>query len=313
MKQAQTSPLWWVEELLRYNEGKKMKKLLLASTALVMSAGVAAADVTLSGDAWMGLGYDGSNTSNKIQMISRARVTFTMSGETDTGMAFGASFRADNAVNAANGPGSTIGRPNMTAGSVYISGDFGKLSMGDVSSALDATAFRTRHIGVLENSGASRTQVLGIGANTAALYEYSIDGFKVAAGVGQFSSGNQAYSLGVSYSMDGYGVALGGERLGNGDRHILLSGHVEFDPVSVRLFAGQRRSGGTSSNQYGLDMHATFDATTVQLRARRDFGGNNHIGAGVAYDLGGGARLGGSVNRVSGGNTTADFGLAFSF
>lgn len=309
-----------------------MKKLLLASTALVMSAGVAAADVTLSGDAWMGLGYSNAPANNKIQMISRARVTFTMSGETDTGMAFGASFRADNATNAANGPGSTIGRPNMTAGSVYISGDFGKLSMGDVASAADATAFRTRHIGVLENNGASRTSVLGIGATgTAALYEYSIDGFKVAAGVGQFRSGSQAYSIGASYSMDGYGVALGYERNSAGSTHILLSAQVDFDPVSVRAFAGRLSMSsseavgpgsfsndvgvapGDRGNQYGLDVHATFDATSVQLRAKRDFGGNNHIGAGVAYDLGGGARLGGSINRVSGGATTADFGLAFSF
>ena len=39
-----------------------MKKLLLASTALVMSAGVAAAEVALSGSAQMGIVYDSSAT-----------------------------------------------------------------------------------------------------------------------------------------------------------------------------------------------------------------------------------------------------------
>ncbi|WP_439563477.1 porin, partial [Roseinatronobacter sp.] len=68
-----------------------MKKLLLASTALVMSAGVASAQVALSGDARMGITYDNSRDA-KLQFSSRARVTFTLSGETDTGMAFGASF-----------------------------------------------------------------------------------------------------------------------------------------------------------------------------------------------------------------------------
>ena len=51
-------------------------------------------------------------------------VTFTMSGETDGGLAFGASFDADDAVRS---------RRRATAGSVFISGEFGKLTMGDVS------------------------------------------------------------------------------------------------------------------------------------------------------------------------------------
>ncbi|MGY6697291.1 MAG: porin [Roseinatronobacter sp.] len=290
-----------------------MKKLLLASTAVVLSAGVAAADVTLSGDAWMGLGYDNSLTSNKIQTISRARVTFTLSGETDAGMAFGASFRADNAVGAADSVNSTIGRPNMNAGSVFISGDFGRLAMGDVDSALEATWFRTRHIGVLENAGGSRTAALGSGQNAAALYTYSMEGFTVALGTSQFRSGAQAYSIGAKYEMDGYGVAVGFERNGAGDRHILISGQANFDPVSVRAFAGQLRSGGVNNNQYGLDVHASFDGIGVQVRGKRDFAGDNHLGAGVTYGLGGGATLGASVNRVSGGSTTADLGLAFSF
>ncbi len=294
-----------------------MKKLLLASTAVVMSAGVATADVAVSGDAWMGLGYDSSVPTNDIQTISRARVTFTLSGETDAGMAFGASFRADNAGGAAGGGTNVnaIGRANMTAGSVFISGHFGRLAIGDVDSALEATWFRTRHIGVLENAAGSRTAALGGGTNARALYTYDIDGFKVALGTSQFVSGAQAYSIGVSYTMDGYGIALGAERNGAGDRHILISGQANFDPVSVRAFAGQLRpnGGGGNQNQYGLDVHASFDGVGVQVRGMRDFAGNNHLGAGVTYGLGGGATLGGSVNRVSGGATTADVGLSFSF
>ena len=278
-----------------------MKKLLLASTALVMSAGVAAADVALSGDAWMGLGYD-DTAADEVQMISRARVLFTLSGETSTGLAFGASFRADNAGAAAGG----------TAGSVFIEGEFGKLSMGDVSSGLEATWFRTRHIGVLENAGGSRATALGAGNLPAALYEYSIDGFKFAVSAGQFASGAQSYAVGASYTMDGYGIALGYENDGGGNEHILVSGQVNFDPVSIRAFAGQLRNGATQE-QYGIDIHASFDDIGVQLRAKEDFAGNTHIGAGVTYDLGGGAMLGASVNDVQNGATTADIGLSFSF
>ncbi|MEI2688029.1 MAG: porin [Cypionkella sp.] len=106
-----------------------MKKILLATTILAASTGFASAEVALSGSAYMGLLNDFGAGDDTI-FISRARVEFTLSGETDGGLAFGASFRADNARN-----GFGLSANNGTAGSVYISGAFGKLSMGDVDGA----------------------------------------------------------------------------------------------------------------------------------------------------------------------------------
>ena len=167
-----------------------MKKLLLASTAVVMSAGVAAADVALSGDARMGLVYNG----NDVQLTSRARVTFTLSGETDAGLAFGASFRADNA-------GAAAGNERMTGGTVFISGDFGKLTMGDVASAARAGAGDLYGVGLTGlgdlndvnyldrlNGAVWRTRnVPGAGANydTGALYEYAFEGLTFYVGLSQ--------------------------------------------------------------------------------------------------------------------------------
>ncbi|TVR49203.1 MAG: porin [Rhodobacteraceae bacterium] len=272
-----------------------MKKLLLASTALVLSAGVAAADVSLSGDGWMGVQRD---ISNNFNLISRARVTFTLSGETDTGLGFGGSFRADNAGPAARGQG----------GSVYIEGEFGKLSMGDVDSAAQATMFNTPHIGVLENNQDSRITALGSTA-TAALYEYSIDGFGVALGVGQLTTGDQEVSIGASYTFDGFGVAVGYEYMENSPDHILVSGQATFEGVTATGFFGRL----DGDDQFGLAVEAGFDEIGVQARAKRDFDGNDHLGLGVTYDLGGGATMGASANRVTGLGTTADVGVAFSF
>lgn len=286
-----------------------MKKLLLASTALVLSAGVAAAEVKLSGDGWMGIRYSNNNFApfaKKMQFVSRARVTFTLSGQTDTGLAFGASFRADNAPNAAQ---------EATNGSaaVFISGDFGRLAMGDVDSALEATWFRTRHIGVLENAGGSRTTALG-STKTAALYTYSMDGLTVALGAGQ--AGSKDFSAGVQYKFDGFGVALGYEKTA-ASRHILLSGEGTFDTTSVRAFAGRLTTAGVNSNQYGIDVHTKFDAIGIQARAKRDFAKGTHFGIGATYDLGGGATFGASINQVKpnvGASTrTADVGVAFKF
>ena len=65
-----------------------MKKILFASTALVATAGVAAADVDFSGAAGMGFGYDGSDWST----ITFATLSVAMTGETDGGLSFGADF-----------------------------------------------------------------------------------------------------------------------------------------------------------------------------------------------------------------------------
>jgi hypothetical protein len=106
-----------------------MKKVLLATTILAASAGFAAADVTVTGTARMGVIYDGAKTDNELSFTNRVRIIFTASGETDGGLSFGASVRADNA-DEANDNGST--------GTVFISGAFGTVTMGDVDNAFAA-------------------------------------------------------------------------------------------------------------------------------------------------------------------------------
>ncbi|WP_298262238.1 porin, partial [uncultured Litoreibacter sp.] len=77
-----------------------MKKILIASTALVSTAGIAAADVALSGRAEMGIfqqntAFSGGAVGSDMQFFTDIDVTFTMSGETDNGLTFGASVDLD--------------------------------------------------------------------------------------------------------------------------------------------------------------------------------------------------------------------------
>ena len=135
-----------------------MKKILLATTLLAATTGFAAAEVTLSGDARMGIisNFDNAATllvnESDLQFTSRARVKFTLSGSTDGGLEFGASFRAQDAgavtsvSKGADGIAGTAddivtvggGAANGQAGSVFISGAFGKLTMGDVDDAANS-------------------------------------------------------------------------------------------------------------------------------------------------------------------------------
>jgi hypothetical protein len=70
-----------------------MKKILLATSALVALGGAAYADVSVSGSGYMGVTYDDSvdPSDDEMRFKSRIRIQFDASGETDNGLTFGAS------------------------------------------------------------------------------------------------------------------------------------------------------------------------------------------------------------------------------
>jgi outer membrane protein OmpU len=111
--------------------------LLLAGGAIAALAfgGTASAQgIALFGDARLGLGYninnDGSvNGDDDLRAVSRVRFGVNMTGETDSGITFGATIRADNSV---AGQGGAVGQ---RAGSVFVSGGWGTLTFGDTNGA----------------------------------------------------------------------------------------------------------------------------------------------------------------------------------
>ena len=287
----------------------------------------------------MGLQYDG----NDVSFTSRARVTFTLSGQTDGGLAFGGSFRADNAGAAARG----------TAGSVFVESDFGKLSMGDVAGAaraavgdlhgvgltglgdLNEMAYIDRALGDISQAFdaiAALADIPVFGVLPRAQYSYSIDGFSVFASVDnpvmirdaddnkEFSVRNVA--IGASYSAEGFTVAAGYEdaRIKDHDasetitaRHLIASAQYDFDGFSVKGIAGRvsgdlgdalKDTSGLRRDQYGLSVSGTFDATTVSAFGHRNFATTDY-GIGISHDLGGGARIVGGIVQ-SGKNSTLE-------
>jgi outer membrane protein OmpU len=257
--------------------GKNMKKLLLATSILAGTASIAAAEITLSGDARMGFLDDfvfDADADDDVGFTSRARVAFTFSGETDGGLSFGAGFRADNSSNAAKG----------TAGSVFLSGAFGKISMGDVDGAAVAAVGHVDGVGLTGLSDLNESAFLGnggladddltdldsLGENFAltgdpsVLYEYTTGNIGLFVGVTNpgfesefdFGSGTVettdgvAWSLGANYSTDAYKFGIGYEdldvdsavagSLGNlsGD-HLYLGGDATFGAFTAKVRWGQ--------------------------------------------------------------------------
>ena len=120
-----------------------MKTTMPATTiaaVLLMGASASAQGVILFGDARLGLGYnidndggvlvdDAGETPDTLRAISRVRFGVNMTGETDSGIVFGAEIQADNAE---GGEGGEVGQ---TEGSVFVSGSFGTLTFGDTDAA----------------------------------------------------------------------------------------------------------------------------------------------------------------------------------
>lgn len=115
-----------------------MKKILLASSALALTASVAAAEVTVGGDAYYGIAYtdvDGVYTKGTngeetdYSFVYDLDIDFTASGESDSGLIFGASIDADDTPGAQG----TVG----FEGTVFVTGEFGQLAMGDTGGAAE--------------------------------------------------------------------------------------------------------------------------------------------------------------------------------
>ena len=322
----------------------------------------------LSGDARMGIAFNDA-AENKFRFDSRMRARISFSGETDSGLAFGGNFRIDGA----GGPGGAAsGNMGTTASQVFISGEFGRLSMGDVPGAVQGAVGDLHGVGltglgfVNENIFFQRDFNGGAfnSASTNALYTYSIDGFTVHASIGQLNAefGNtnigdliidalqegldpldpadaliiaeidalaaeriDMAAIGARYEFDGFAIGAGYERAQIDDftaGHGAIGVEGSFDMITVRATYGRAmndlRGVFASNDQYGVSVSGSFDATTVNAYARRDFGKNEHFGIGASYDLGGGARLQGGVVRTSfdadvSSRTVADFGMGFSF
>ncbi len=109
-----------------------MKKVLLATSALSLLAGAAAADVSVSGSARMGVVSTKLGAAARVTATSyRMRLNFSGSGETDGGISFGAFLRAQ-ANNAAAG--------TLNGANVWVSNGTATLTVGNTSGAVGNTA-----------------------------------------------------------------------------------------------------------------------------------------------------------------------------
>ena len=270
-----------------------MKKILLATTLLAASTGFAAAEVAVSGSARMGIIYDGAD----YDYSSRVRVKFVMTGETDGGLAFGAEVRNDQ-----------LGNGNTANGdsTVFISGAFGKLTMGDVGGAADALVGQVDGVGLTGLGDLNEIGFLGT-TKTAAQYEYSAGALSFAVGLGQ--TGSDGYSVAAKYSTDAYSVALGYEDVAAATL-LSLSGSATFSGATVKAKIADSNVAGADM-AYALSVGYVMSGANVT--AFYSDAGTAAYGLGASYDLGGGAKVVGGIAKAEGSKASFDLGVSMSF
>ncbi|MDJ0628094.1 MAG: porin [Rhodobacter sp.] len=261
-----------------------MKKVLFATTALVASAGIASAQgVELSGSAEMGIvGGDGIET----QFHTGVDVRFTMSGETDNGLTFGATVDLDDTGETAvrGFDIADTGPSELADYNVFISGNFGTLTMGDTDGAFD---WALRDLDIIADINDSNTAHAGFNGNAGldgtydgqvARYDYSFGdfAFAVSAEIDDAGVGDPVFGIGGTYSGD-----LGGVNLGVG---LGYQSDGVFDIIGVSLDASFDNGIRAILNYSDLDGIGIDNSGYGGLPAGTQFA-ENHIGVGLFYTM----------------------------
>ena len=330
-----------------------MKNVLFASTALVAFAGAASADVALSGRAEMGIfkadtvANTGVVTTNGAQFFTDIDVTFTMSGETDNGLTFGASVDLDEGGAVSN---ATQNNSDDGGATIFVSGAFGTVTMGDTDGALDWAMTEAGNVGnpgSIADDETSHGGYLGAyldGAQDGQIlrWDYTSGAFGVAVSL-EDDNGSKAantdvgYAVGFKYALDlsgttvnfglGYQKAAGAIAAGFTDQGSATGVSVSAS-FANGLSAGMTytdMSDMANDKHYSLGLGYTTGAISVHANYGKYTdnaavaGGADVKGYGLAaaYDLGGGAvvHFGYGSSKPTGGVSTksASLGLGLSF
>jgi outer membrane protein OmpU len=267
---------------------------------------------------------------------NRVRIAFAGSGTTDGGLTYGFSARADHSN-------------TSTGGSQYISGAFGKISMGDLNGGDEQLVGNLSGVG---SSGAGSHQEFGYqssshnigysvsmagvsfaattdlvrgadatktGSNSAYGVKWSGDmgGATVSAAIGTSKIGNVTEdSMSVGVSMGGLSIMAVSHTNDNGPAVAAVTGTSQtFTGTEVAFKAGTAAADNLDTDTTGLSISYAMDAMSVTAYTRTESTSGavdkDYSGVGFAYNLGGATVKAGFVdaNDIS----IMDFGINFSF
>lgn len=326
-----------------------MKKVLFATTALVATAGMAAAEVTLSGSGRFGIVYNSQKAfgadlpgnRQKTKIEKRMTINIDGSGATDGGLEFGGRIR----LRSDEGEAASA----QSSANIWMGNDMFRVTVGNTDGALlNRVGYYQGSVGLTGLHWANVS--FNIGTNTFYLdsfssrgggmadvvrLDFNVGGFGVSISTDQTTNGfNGAATAGnedaiaVSYNFGDWTVAAGYAKNANnsvtaaGERDAFsLSAVGSIGDFGVGLGYTDLEMAGAKVTLSGSYSFGDTTVTAFVANTSEDTVGSAGIGAAgsdTEYGIGfthslGGATLAGGVSRNYAKNVMADLGVRFSF
>ena len=276
-----------------------MKKVLLATTALTLSAGFASADVSMSGTG--GAGVFGANGAD-LSVYSGVDLGFSLSGASDTGMTFSASVDM--------GGGQTLdvgdfeldtqdmGTDNNTSVTIGVSGVTIELSQDGIDDLYDDDI--AADIGISGAMG-DLTYSVVTGLEDADPTSLSI-GYSAGAISGSVATSDEgdASTVSVSYAMGDITVSVEADTDRTG---------ADTNTTSVSYAMGDGMTISVEESEGVVEASVAYSAGAISVGVTADDAATESWEATMAYDLGGGATFNLGTNQ----DETTFAGVGFSF
>ena len=268
-------------------------------------------------------------TADKTAAINRFRISFSGSGETDSGISYGISGRAEQS-------------DTSTAGSQYISGAFGKISMGDLDGAdevaagggvagvglgglgdLNDTTYQSsgHNLGYQYSAAGltfaySQDTTVESGSNSALGLKYTSDmgGATVTIGVGQSDVGTSSQTtMSAAVTSGGLTVKAATSTNDNGPAVAFKAGTARADAAVYVADTEAAANADTDQTSFSVSyamngMSVTGFSRTVSTSGSADL---DYTGFGFTYDMGGATLKAGVVDDNN--TSVMDLGVSFSF
>ena len=289
-----------------------MKKVLLATTALIATAGVASADLTLSGSAAVGLRYvedrAQNNNSNSTELDNEIDFSIKASGVSDNGIEFGASIDFENTERdqAENHNGANDGE-------TYISYNGLKITTGDVGGQ---TVENVADVGY-QGTGADDLATVADTGDYDLNVAYSMNG--VSMGV-SYGSDSEDWGVSVAGTVGSLGLSLAivNDESASDYTEVAVTTSVAGASLKATVVDVNAVDAADDLTAFGLSVGYAIDATTYTFAMSDDNSAaqDPNVGIGFATDLGGGLTFAGGVTAVgattAGGQSTTQADLGFN-
>ena len=290
-----------------------MKKVLFATSALVASAGIASADITLTGTADFGFKDSGANGTDAY-IHAETDFGISASAVTDNGYTIGATIDLDDDLG---------GNGAVTDTEISLSGDFGKLSFGELAAAQDGHGLADvgfDGIGIDDD-----VEVHRVTSTADLVYSTTFNDMSVtvsyAMGTTEAGSADDGdYGILLGFTNSGLGVTLGmdvDDSDASSDTSTSLGLTYSVSGLNLAgFFADDSTNSSTGfSASYAMDANTTITAVYGSTDVAND---KSDFGVGFKTNLGGGVSFAGGVGRTdhdTRGNsrTVTDLGFNVAF